>query len=60
MGTIKWTKPNSGVIIETNDLEATVEYAKSLGWTQKRGRKAKADKVEEDMAEAMAEEAADE
>lgn len=28
---MKWIKP-SGIEIETNDLEETIKYCKSLGW----------------------------
>lgn len=38
MKTIKWTKP-SGLKIETNDMDTTVEYCKSLGWKQENGKK---------------------
>ena len=44
-----WIKP-SGTEVETNDLPATIEAAKSLGWkpkeAKKRGRPAK-EKTEE-------------
>lgn len=30
---MKWIKP-SGIKIETNDKEATIEYCKSLGWKE--------------------------
>ena len=30
-----WIKP-SGVEVETNDLPATIEYAKSIGWKEKK------------------------
>lgn len=30
---IKWKKP-SGTVIETNDAEATLEAARSLGWVE--------------------------
>ena len=30
---MKWIKP-SGIKIETNDSEATLEYCKSLGWKE--------------------------
>jgi hypothetical protein len=30
---MKWTKP-SGVEVETNDSEETIEYCKSLGWKE--------------------------
>ncbi len=30
---MKWLRP-SGVDIETNDLKATIEYCKSLGWKE--------------------------
>ncbi len=35
-----WIKPN-GTEIEINDLEATVEYAKSLDWKPKKAKKPK-------------------
>lgn len=38
MGMIKWVKP-SGLKIETNDKDATVEYCESLGWKQSNGKK---------------------
>lgn len=38
MGMIKWTKP-SGLKIQTNDMDETVEYCKSLDWKQVTGRK---------------------
>lgn len=31
---MKWIKP-SGIEIETNDKEETIEYCKSLGWKEK-------------------------
>lgn len=31
---MKWIKPN-GTEIETNDMKATVEYCKSLGWKER-------------------------
>ena len=41
---MKWIKDN-GQEIETNDLPATIEYCKSLGWTEdapkKKGRPVK-------------------
>jgi hypothetical protein len=43
---MKWVKPN-GTEIETNDSDATREYARSLGWKPKRGRPKK-DKVDGD------------
>lgn len=33
MALIKWKKP-SGLEIETNDFDATVKYAESLGWVR--------------------------
>lgn len=33
MDTIKWIKPN-GVIIITNNVEANIKMAKSLGWVE--------------------------
>lgn len=38
MGKIKWVKP-SGLKIQTNDKDETVEYCKSLGWKKENGRK---------------------
>lgn len=32
---MKWIRP-SGLEIETNDLEETVKYCKSLGWKEKK------------------------
>jgi len=40
MELIKWTKP-SGVEIQTNDREETIEYCESLGW-KREGEKKKA------------------
>ena len=37
MGMIKWVKP-SGLKIETNDLDVTVEYCESMGWKQENGK----------------------
>ncbi len=54
MGTIKWKKPN-GTEIETNDVEANVKYAESLGWKRvgQRGRPRK--NVEDTVADPVAE-----
>ena len=47
---IKWVKP-SGAKVETNELEANVKAAESLGWKRadeapkKRGRPAKSEKA---------------
>lgn len=38
---MKWVKP-SGVEIETNDREETIEYCKSLGWKEVKAKKAPA------------------
>lgn len=35
---MKWEKPN-GVIIETNDTQASIEKAKELGWKEVKQRK---------------------
>lgn len=35
-----WIKPN-GIEIETDDSQATIEYAKSLGWKEKKAKKVK-------------------
>ena len=49
---MKWIKDN-GDEIETNDLPATVEHCKAIGWTEKeapkkkRGRPAKSPEIEE-------------
>jgi len=43
MGMIKWVKP-SGLKIETNDKDETVEYCESLGWKKSNGRKPKENK----------------
>lgn len=32
--TIKWLKADRETEIETNDLDATVAYAESLGWSR--------------------------
>lgn len=45
---IKWVKP-SGLKIETNDMDETVEYCKSLGWKKANGRKPKEDKTPEEL-----------
>ena len=40
---MKWIRP-SGSEIETNDLEATIEHCKSLGWKEKKEEVKKATK----------------
>ena len=40
MSDIQWEKP-SGLKIETNDMDETVDYCKSLGWKQISGKKPK-------------------
>lgn len=37
---MKWVKPN-GREIETNDLPATIEAAKKLGWVEAKPKRAK-------------------
>ena len=41
---MKWIKP-SGVEVETNDLKASVEAAKALGWKPKSEKKEEPIKV---------------
>ena len=36
MKIITWKKP-SGDEIKTNDMEVTIAYCKSIGWTRKKG-----------------------
>ncbi len=48
---IKWIKP-SGAEVETNDLEANIDMALSLGWkTEEMLEKEKAEKPEEKAEE---------
>ena len=37
---MKWVKPN-GSEIETNDLPATIEVAKKLGWVEAKSKRVK-------------------
>ena len=46
---MKWTKP-SGLEIETNDMEATIEYCKSLGWVPENGKRMRRTKIEMEAA----------
>jgi len=44
MNQIVWVKP-SGIEVITNDLPATIEAAKALGWKRKEAAKAEAPKT---------------
>ncbi len=47
---MKWIKDN-GQEIETNDLEATIEHCKSIGWTPADKEKKKAGRPKKEKAE---------
>lgn len=47
MKMITWVKP-SGLEIQTNDNPSVIEYAKSLGWTEKKAKRGPKPKAKTD------------